>query len=90
MAATRKNPNAETTGEKAPAAESGARFGRSAAAPKVTPAAPVTPPDEAANGVPAKDFSLDQVRRILLHKDPELESLAGQVQLEALPYKTKS
>lgn len=53
MAATRKNPNAETTGEKAPAAESGARFGRSAAAPKVTPAAPVTPPDEAANGVPA-------------------------------------
>jgi hypothetical protein len=53
MATTRKNPHPETPGEKTPAASPGARFGRSAAPAKVTPAAPVTPPDDAANGVPA-------------------------------------
>lgn len=29
-----------------------------------------------------------QRRALLLHKDPELEALAGAVELEALPYKT--
>ncbi len=29
-----------------------------------------------------------QANATLLHKDPEYEALAGQVRLEALPYKT--
>jgi predicted nucleic acid-binding protein len=30
-----------------------------------------------------------QEKAVLLHKDPEFEALAGQVSLEALPYKTQ-
>lgn len=31
-----------------------------------------------------------QHQAIILHKDPEFEALAGQVRLEALPYKPTS